>query len=194
MPDLSTNLATADTGAEVYTPIAAGDTGAFPLVSGTCYALHLGLSRRTLTDFLAQFYQSGTNAVAGGGGAALNWAEIAVATGDPGSMAANANLTIRGYSSWNAEALAAATEWRSKLITGLSIPKGLNLWVLIAAAYQTTQPQCRIPVNYVNGRGMARTRANCQPSLNLNAPLAFAGTVTTGTVVPWMSGQALAIS
>lgn len=191
MPSLSTSLANADAGVEVYTPIAAGDTGSLTFVAGTAYALHLGLSRKAVAQVLAQFYQHGVSAVAGASGVSLNWAEVAIATGDPGQMAANANLTIRGYASINAQAIASATEWRSSLVSGLSIPKGHNMWVVIACSYETTQMACRIPLGYVNGRGYARTRAACQPSLNVGTALAFAGTVGAGTVVPMMSAQVL---
>ncbi len=146
--------------------------------SGRAFARYVGQAQRDLTTIDVMTYL-GTAAVAGGGGAALNWAEIALATGALETIAAggNTDLTIRAYADMNAEALAAASNVIEKTLAGLAITAGTGLWVITAEAYQTTQLGMRA-WDGVDLTGRQRHRDACQPSLNVGAALAF--TVSTG--------------
>jgi hypothetical protein len=148
------------------------DTGALLSTAGRCYAYYAGTAPRDLTSIYVAAYM-GTAAVAGGGGAALNWAEIGIAVGTLEADAAGAatDLTIRGYASINAEAIAGAANFAEKEIAGINIPAGTGLWVVVAASYQTTQAGFRSFDGVQPNIG--RFRAACQPSLNLGVPLAF---------------------
>jgi hypothetical protein len=169
-------------------PQIAGDTGSLTVVSGTCYAQYIGQVPRALSSILAMFYGHGANAVAGAGGASVNWGEIGIAKGTLGAMSTAPVLTVLGYTSISAALTTAATTWQSASVSA-SIPANTDLWIVIAAAYETTQASFRIPVNWVNGRGYAATKAATQPSAVLGTAQTFGSTVTTGTVVPFMNAQ-----
>lgn len=163
-------------------------TGSLTLTAGRAYAYYIGEVPKALTSILGTYYLHGVAAVAGGGGASVNWAEIAIATGTLTDMAASINLTVLGSASINANAVAAATQWYGTTIT-CTIPARTDLWVIVASSYETTQMSVRVPTNFINGRGYARTANSFQPSLQVGTPTAFAATVTTGTVVPIMGAQ-----
>lgn len=163
-------------------------TGSLILTSGRAYAFYIGEVPKALTSILATYYLSGAAAVAGGGGAALNWAEMAIATGTLGSMEASTSLTVLGSASFNANAVGGVTQWYGTSITA-TIPARTGLWLIMASAYETTQVSVRVPTNFINARGYARTANAFQPSANVGTPTAFAATVTTGTVVPIMGAQ-----
>ncbi len=162
-----------------------GDSlGPHAMVSSTAYARYVGPTDDPLTELDVAGYIHGVAAVAGGGGAALNWAEFAIAiSANPARMAANLDLTILGTADVTNEALnaGAGSAIKRKTILGLRIPAGAHLWVLASTAFQTTNMTMR----YANsdGQGRWRTRAACQPSLNLNAPLAFATTAPAAAAV-----------
>lgn len=155
------------------------DTSSFTTVAGRCYAFYVGPAPKDLTSIYVSAYVA-TAAVAGAGGAALNWAEIGIATGTLETEAAGAetDLTIRGYASIDTEARAGATSFAEKQITGLSILAGTGLWVVMAESYETTQGVVR-SFDGVAGGGACRFRAACQPSLSLNAALAFTDSAYT---------------
>lgn len=169
-------------------PQIAGDTGSLTVTSGTCYAQYIGQVPRALSSILAMFYGNATNAVAGAGGASVNWAEIGIAKGPLGAMSTAPVLTVLGYTSINTQVTAASTAWQAVSVAA-AIPANTDLWIVVAAAYETTQASFRIPTNWVNGRGYAATKAATRPSLVLNSAQTFASTVTTGTVVPFMNAQ-----
>jgi hypothetical protein len=116
----------------------------------------------------------------GAGGAAVNWAEIGIATGTLETEAAGAltDLTIRGFASIDAEARAGSTVFAEKQITGLAIDAGTGLWIVVAQSYQTTQATFR-SFDGVAGGGTCRHRAATQPSLNLNVARDFTDSAYT---------------
>jgi hypothetical protein len=163
-------------------------TGSLTLTSGRAYAMNIDRVPEDLSSILATYYLHGVAAVAGAGGASVNWAEVAIATGTLAQMLVNTDLTVLGFTSINANAVAAATQWYGTVITA-SIPANTDLWLILAAAYETTQLSVRVPTNFLNARGYARTVNAFRPSLNIGTPTTFAGTVTTGTIVPIMGAQ-----
>lgn len=154
--------------------------GPHAMVSSTAYARYVGHTDDPLTELDVVGFIHGAAAVAGGGGAGLNWAEFAIAiSGNPARMPANLDLTILGTADVTTEALnaGAGSALKKKTIAALRIPAGAHLWVLASTAFQTTNMTMRYGNS--DGQGRFRTRAACRPSLNLNAPLAFATTAPT---------------
>lgn len=163
--------------------------GPLTMVAGKAYAYYVGQAPRNLTAMDLHCYIHGVAAVAGGGGAALNWAEVAIASGPkPSSLQANVNLTVLAYASIDTEAKAGATTLVSKAVSAFSLARDLGMWVVVAASYQTTQASLRFS-NGSDVTGLLRTRSACQPSANINAPLAFATAAPTGATVPWVRLQ-----
>jgi hypothetical protein len=169
-------------------PIITDATGSLVLTSGRAYAQYLGEVPKALTSILATYYLHGVSAVAGGGGASVNWAEVAIATGTLGEMEASTSLTVLAYTSINGNVTAAGTQWYGTSITA-TVPARTGLWLVFASAYETTQVSVRIPTNFLNARGYARTANAFQPSAQIGTPTAFAATVATGTAVPIMGAQ-----
>jgi hypothetical protein len=164
--------------------------GPMAMTSSRAYARYVGQAPRTITAADLHAYIHGAAAVAGAGGATLNWAEVAIASGPIStSLQASLDLTLLAYAPITAEAVAAASSTlASKAVSGFSLGKDLGIWVIVACAFQTTNMSMR----YVLGtdvQGYARTRNSCQPSLNLNTPLAFTTVAPTAALVPYLAVQ-----
>lgn len=160
------------------------DTGSLLATSGRAYARYLGPAPRQMSSITAIAYVAAAAAVAGAGGASVNWAEVALATGTY-AYAASIDLTILAAASIDTEVKAGAAVSVAKTLSGFDLAPGTDLWLVVAAAYESTQASFRIPSG-VNVDGTTRIRASTRPSTNLNTPLAFAWTVGAGLAVPWM--------
>lgn len=153
-------------------PDTSHDTAPLTSTAGRCYAFFVGNAEKSIASLYVGAYL-GTAAVAGAGGAAVNWAEIGIATGtlETDANGALTDLTIRGYASIDTEARAGVASYAEKQITGLNIAPGTGLWVVVAASYETTQAGFRAFDGVQPNTG--RYRAACQPSLNVGVALAF---------------------
>ena len=166
------------------------DTGSMTTTAGRAYAMYMGQAPRNLTSIDVAFYIHGVAAVAGGGGASVNWAEIAIATGafENFTGGTSTDLTILAYTSIDTEAKIAATAGYQKTLTA-TITRGQSMWIVIAGSYETTQMSLRTR-DGADIEGYGRIRAATQPSLNLSTPLAF--TTTPGaaaTATLWLKAR-----
>jgi hypothetical protein len=167
MPNLSLNIAGAPgVSRDLQTPTWAS-TGSALAVPDRCYAQYVGQVPFALSEIDLSIYVQGSPAAGAG------YAELGLATSDDASNAANINLTIVGYVSIDAEVKGVSTVIYTKTLSGINVPAGKDLWVVVAASYATTQPTFRFP-SEGDLHGYGRTRAACRPSTNLNTPLAFA--------------------
>lgn len=178
------------TGQQKFFPDAgtAESAGPLTMTSLRSYARYVGQSPRLITSADIHCYIHGVAAVAGAGGASVNWAEVAIASGPIAtSLQASLNLTILAYASITAEAVASSsTNLVSKAVSSFSLSPDLGIWLIVATAFETTNMSMR----YVYGtdiRGLTRIRSSCQPSANLNTPLAFTTTAPTAALVPDLS-------
>lgn len=160
--------------------------GPFTPISAKCYALYLGEARRNLSSIRVALYIHGVAAVAGGGGAALNWAEIGIATGtlEDNAGKASTTLTVKGYASIDTEARTAATAVVEKNITGISIAEGEGMWQVFASTYETLPMNLRYIGAAGNISGEYRAKTTTQPSLIVGVPTAFVDDAG-GTAIPW---------
>lgn len=156
------------------------DTAPLLNTAGRAYAWYVGEAQKDLSSIDIMVHL-GTPAVAGGGGAALNWAELALATGTLESLAngANTDLTVRGYTSFAAEALIGNTTIE-KTVATTAIVAGTGIWAVVASSHQTTQLQFRGP-DGIEQTGRSRFAAS-QPSLNVGVAVAYAA--NAGALLP----------
>lgn len=174
-----------------------GSTGALPRILGnqdpinsttltvtaaTSYAYYVGRTGQALSALDLVVYISGTPAAGAG------YCELAIAKSGPWSaLAASVDLTILGYASIDAEVKGGATQTIAKTISGIAIGPLDDLWVVVAGSHATTQATFRVASADGDRSAVGRRRANCQPSANLNTPLAFA--YTAGQTMPHMYAQ-----
>lgn len=153
------------------------------LASGRAYARYIGVHPIALASVRVWTGTSSTAAVAGAGGAGLNWAELAIATsGAPDSQVTTVTLTALGSASIDTEVRAGSQTTIHKTIT-VYIPPLTHMWLIMASAYETTQVTPRVPQG-ADYMGLAALRDAYQPSLNIGTPLAFTTDPTHAVVVP----------
>jgi len=162
--------------------------GPLTMTSSRSYARYVGQAPRDITAADLHIYLHSGAAVAGAGGASLNWAEAAIASGPvPTALQASLNLTILAAVSFDAEAQAlSATTLITKTVSSFSLAKDLGIWLITACAYETTNKSMRFVLG-ADVVGMSRLRSSCQPSANLNTPLAFTTTAPVASVQPYLT-------
>jgi hypothetical protein len=138
MPNFARNMASPPVLPAIGAPLYADTTGPITPAADAMRAMHVGRFDYALASVGACFYVHGV-AAAGAG-----WAEIAVGHSAPGSLqAATIPITLAGYASIDAEVKTASTVQYVKTISGLSIPAGRDVWVIVVCNYATTQASYR---------------------------------------------------
>lgn len=144
-------------------------------VSGTCEARYVGRWPGPIRQAGLWIRISLPAAVAGAGGDSLNWSEIALGTGAQSGATSNLTLTPQAFANINADVVGGVRA-TFRYVVDCNIPPDTDLWVMVAAAYETTMPTFMRALGTAN-RGFERL-ATLRPSTAIGVPTAFTGSVT----------------